>query len=363
MRSQELEIDGRAGKPPAHIDVPETVTGYVLLVHGFSHGPDPASAADLGRALVRLGWAVVRVAFAGPGGSGGHPAEETISSGDVDDIVRVADHMRSAFAAPALLVGHSLGGAAALAAASRIPEARAVVTVGAPFPPDHLTGDPVAPVLIVHDPDDEAVPFDHAVRIREAVGPRAALIPIEGGHFLPRPDDRRRVADLVSVWATPFVTGGSEDRSVRDGEEEPAQGTVVVRESGTGRLAQTVRAPGLVWSADEPDPSGEPGVGPDPYQLLLSALGACTTMTVRLYADRKGWPLDRTTVTLTHDRMHAVDCAECLTREGRIDRIVREIRFDGDLDAAQRERLLQIAERCPVHRTLTSEIVIETDEV
>jgi putative redox protein len=97
--------------------------------------------------------------------------------------------------------------------------------------------------------------------------------------------------------------------------------------------------------------------------LLLSALGACTTMTVRLYADRKGWPLDRATVTLTHDRLHAVDCAECVTREGRIDRIVREIHFDGDLDAAQRERLLEVAERCPVHRTLTSEIVIETDEV
>jgi putative redox protein len=223
-------------------------------------------------------------------------------------------------------------------------------------------GDLDSAVLIMHDPDDEVVPFDHAVRIREAVGARAALVPIEGGHFLRRPADRRRVADLVSVWATPFVKRAP-DPAARDGEEEPARGTVVVRESGTGRLAQTVRAPGLVWRADEPAPSGEAGVGPEPYQLLLSALGACTTMTVRLYADRKGWPLDRATVTLTHDRLHAVDCAECVTREGRIDRIVREIHFDGDLDAAQRERLLEVAERCPVHRTLTSEIVIETDEV
>ncbi|MFL6054729.1 MAG: alpha/beta hydrolase [Actinoallomurus sp.] len=308
MRSQALEIDGRVGRLAASIDVPEAVTGYALLAHCFSCGKDQATAADLGRALVRLGWAVVRVDFAGLGGSDGDFGENTTFSGGVDDIVRVADHMRSEFEAPVLLVGHSLGGAAALAAASRIPEVGAVVAVGAPFSPDHLIVDPVAAdglprtgrparvligdqyvtrgvrllddltnlghgvrlgdldsaVLIMQDPDDEVVPFDHAVRIREAVGPRAALVPIEGGHFLRRSADRRRVADLVSVWATPFVKGGPKIRAPATarrnppGERSSSGSRVPV---GWPRRSERRGSSGAPMS---PPPPARPELGPSP---------------------------------------------------------------------------------------------------
>lgn len=141
------------------------------------------------------------------------------------------------------------------------------------------------------------------------------------------------------------------------------QGTVLVAETGEGRYAQRVNAGGHTWAADEPESSGGTDTGPDPYALLLSALGACTSITLRMYAERKGWRLHNCTVTLNHDRLHTQDCENCETSSGYVDRIVREIHLEGDLDDKQRARLLAIADKCPVHRSLTSEIVIETDEV
>jgi len=143
--------------------------------------------------------------------------------------------------------------------------------------------------------------------------------------------------------------------------KRPGEGGVVVQEAGTGRLAQDITADGHTWNAGEPESAGGDDSGPSPYDLLLSALGACTSMTLRMYADRKGWDLRNVKVTLRHDRVYAEDCASCETQSGRLDRIVREISVEGDLDAEQRKSLLAIADRCPVHRTLQSEIVIESD--
>ena len=138
-------------------------------------------------------------------------------------------------------------------------------------------------------------------------------------------------------------------------------GAVVVRETGAGRYAQEIAAGPHALRADEPVEYGGDDTGPGPYDLLLAALGACTSMTVRMYAERKGWPLDRVSVTLGHEKIHAEDCAECETREGRVDRIVRRLALEGDLDQAQRARLFEIADKCPVHRTLTSEVSIVTE--
>ncbi len=196
-------------------------------------------------------------------------------------------------------------------------------------------------------------PFAEA-RAIVAVAPRASLVALDGAdHLLSRPADADRAAGLVAAWAPPHLLP----------PEDEATGSVVVTETRHGRFTHRVRSGGLEWAADEPVAGGGDGTGPDPYQLLLSALGACTSMTVRLYAERKGWPLRRTTVTLTHDRLHAADCAECETGTGHVDRTVREVHLDGNLDPAQRRRLLEIADRCPVHRTLTREILVETDEV
>ncbi|PKV96458.1 putative redox protein [Amycolatopsis echigonensis] len=143
---------------------------------------------------------------------------------------------------------------------------------------------------------------------------------------------------------------------------QPEPGTVVVTDAGSGRYTQRVTTAGHEFLADEPESVGGADAGPTPYDLLLSALGTCTSMTLRMYADRKGIPLTRTTVRLRHDRVHARDCERCETEVGMISRITREISLEGDLDDAQRARLLEIADKCPVHRTLSHEIAIETRE-
>jgi uncharacterized OsmC-like protein len=138
-----------------------------------------------------------------------------------------------------------------------------------------------------------------------------------------------------------------------------SEGTVTVRESGSGTYTQQITVGHHRLVADEPRPIGD-DAGPTPYDLLLAALGACTSMTVRMYANRKGWPLEQVRVTLRHSRIHAKDCADCETTKGWIDHIDRDVGLAGDLDDTQRQRLLEIAERCPVHQTLTSEVHIAT---
>jgi uncharacterized OsmC-like protein len=144
--------------------------------------------------------------------------------------------------------------------------------------------------------------------------------------------------------------------------DSTAPGVVVVRETRRGTFQQDVLAGAHRLVADEPVRVGGLDSGPGPYDLLLAALGACTSMTIRLYADRKGLPLTRVEVKLRHSRIYAADCAECETREGMLDRIERAITLEGDLDAGQRAKLMEIADKCPVHRTLTSEVDIRTVE-
>ncbi len=383
----------------ARLDLPRgEPPGFALLAHCSTCSRHHVATARVARGLTARGLAVLRIDLTGLGGPGGDLADATFSGG-VTDLVRAADHLRAEHAAPILLVGHSLGGAAVLAAAARIPEVRAVVTIGAPYSPDHVTtlfdttpsdaGGPVGvrlggrpftigraflddiaaqpqheriallgrPLLVLHSPDDDIVDVANARRILDAAGPRASFVVLDGAdHLLTRPTDADRVAAIVAAWAFPYLPAP-------EPEAAPAPGTVVVTETEVGRLTQRIRAGDHTWDADEPVSAGGLGSAPDPCQLLASALGACTAMTMRMYADRKGWDLRRATVTLTHDRLHARDCADCATSTGLLDRIVREIHLDGDLDDAQRAALLDIANRCPVHRTLHSEIVIETDPV
>lgn len=140
----------------------------------------------------------------------------------------------------------------------------------------------------------------------------------------------------------------------------PPPGEVIVEDSGTGAFSETVRSGRHVLAADEPAANGGDDTGPDPYGYLLAALGACTAMTLRMYARQKKWPLQKVRVRLRHDKIHAADCATCETKDGKVDRIERSLELDGPLDDSQRQRLLEIADRCPVHRTLKSEILIST---
>lgn len=369
-----------------------------LFAHCFTCTKDIYAASRIAGGLAARGIAVLRFDFTGLGHSEGEFANTNFSS-NVGDLVAAADHLRSHYEAPKLIIGHSLGGAAVLAAAGRIPEAVAVATIGAPAEPAHvqhlfqaarpeieargeaevlLAGRSFTikkqfledieatrleaaiaglrkALLVFHAPRDATVGIDNAARIFAAAKhPKSFVSLDDADHLLSRHEDAAYVAEVLAAWAGRYL-GRSEVEPLK-----AAPGTVVVQEAGEGKFVQRIAAGAHQLRADEPESFGGDDSGPGPYDLLLAGLGACTSMTLRLYADRKGWPMSRVTVTLTHDKIHAEDCADCETKSGRLDRIERRLSIEGDLDGEQRARLLEIADKCPVHRTLESEVVIRT---
>lgn len=373
-----------------------------LFAHCFTCGKHNRAARRIAEGLKQCGIAVLRFDFTGLGGSEGEFANTTLSS-NVDDLVAAADHLRQKLAAPSTLIGHSLGGAAVLAAAHRIPEARAVVTISAPSDPQRVSGlfgdrltaageqddvevtlggrqfhvrraflDNIAEqnltariaalhkaLLIFHAPTDDTVGIENASAIFLAAKHPKSFVSLAGAdHLISRQADAAYVANVIAAWAERYLEAAADVQTADD----TAPGDVVVHETGRGLFQQEVIAGAHRLLADEPVAVGGLDSGPSPYELLLAALGACTSMTLRLYADRKNMPLRRTSVRLRHGKIHAVDCAECETKEGMIDHIDRAITFEGDLDGEQRASLLEIADKCPVHRTLKSEIDIRTVE-
>ncbi|MFO7689109.1 MAG: alpha/beta fold hydrolase [Cryobacterium sp.] len=428
-QSERLEFPGSQGAAlAARLDLPESAPrAFALFAHCFTCSKDVLAAARISRALTDFGIAVLRFDFTGLGQSGGDFANTNFSS-NIEDLVHAADYLREHYAAPSLLIGHSLGGAAVLAVTHRIPEVRAVATIGAPADPDHLShllresraeiealgeaevqlagrtfrirrqfltdiaaqpqteriGNLGAALLVMHSPTDSTVDADNARRIYEAARHPKSFVALDGAdHLLTKPTDAVYAAAMLATWAgryaftapaeTPLsaqampFTGSiavAEQSSPTPhvGRPQPAEGLVVVSESGAGAFAQNVAVGRHRLKADEPEPLGT-DTGPSPYDFLLAGLGACTSMTVRMYAQRKKWPLEKVTVSLRHSRIHAQDCANCETETGQVDRIDRVMRFDGPLDDEQRQRLREIADKCPVHRTLSSEIIIDTTVV
>jgi putative redox protein len=214
-------------------------------------------------------------------------------------------------------------------------------------------------LLVFHSPTDDTVGIDNASHIFTTAKHPKSFISLAGAdHLLSRTSDAVYVALVIAAWAGRYL---DMERDAATGAEIP-EDMVVVRETRNGQFQQEVAVGKHRFLADEPEAAGGRDTGPGPYDLLLAALGACTSMTIRLYADRKQIPLARTLVRLRHEKIYAADCATCETKEGKIDHIDREISLEGDLDAATRARLLEIADKCPVHRTLTSEVDIRTVE-
>jgi putative redox protein len=409
MPAEKFDFRSKEGNQlAALLDRPDgPIRAVALFAHCFTCGKDNRAARRIAEGLTLHGIAVLRFDFTGLGASEGEFANTTFSS-NVDDLVAAADHLKQTFMAPAILIGHSLGGAAVLAAAHRIAEARAVVTIGAPADPAHVTGlvkgqiadlamdgevevtlagrpfkirraflDDIAEqmltpriaalhkaLLIFHSPTDDTVGIDNASHIFLAAKHPKSFISLAGAdHLLSRRSDDAYVAQVIAAWAARYLDMGVEDLAAGD---EPADdtppGVVAERETRRGKFQQEVVLGRHRLLADEPVKDGGLDSGPGPYDLLLAALGACTSMTVRLYADLKQIPLKRTRVRLRHEKIYAKDCAECETKEGKIDRIDRVITFEGDLSAEQRTKLLEIADKCPVHRTLESEVNIRTTE-
>jgi uncharacterized OsmC-like protein/pimeloyl-ACP methyl ester carboxylesterase len=403
MPTERFQFTGEGGHQlAASLDLPEQEPlAYALFAHCFTCGKDVLAARRIAAALAAKGIAVLRFDFTGLGSSEGEFANSTFSS-NVADLVRAADHLRETRKAPALLIGHSLGGAAILAAAGQIPDAKAVVTIAAPSDPAHVTClfkeriedirrdgkvevslagrpfhitreflDDIAEhglmahvanlhkaLLIMHSPTDDTVGIDNATRIFvTAKHPKSFVSLADADHLLGGKRDAAYVADVIAAWATRYLEPAAAELAADLGE---APRTVVVRETRASKFQQTVSIGPHRMLADEPVAAGGEDSGPGPYDFVLAGLGACTSMTMRLYADRKSLPLERTTVTLKHSKIHAQDCAECETKEGMLDQINLVIGMEGNLDAEQRKRLMEIADKCPVHRTLTSEIRIVT---
>jgi putative redox protein len=402
MPIERFEFPSAEGHPlAARLDLPAgPVRAYALFAHCFTCGKDIHVAARIAAALAARGIATVRFDFTGLGGSGGDFANSNFSS-NIADLEAALGHMRATGRAASLMIGHSLGGAAVLAVAATAPEVRAVATIAAPFEAAHIIeqfGDRVGeiehageatvnlagrpfvirrsfiddvraqnqqqriahldrPLLVLHSPVDQVVDVDNARAIFAAARHPKSFVSLDhADHLLTRLADAQYVAGLIAEWASRYLPEAAPSPTAG----EP--GLVVVEETGLGRLEQQVTAGNHRFLSDEPVAVGGGDTGPGPYDFLLAALGACTSMTLRLYAERKQLPLERVRVTLRHRRVHVEDCAGCEGKDTRLEVIDREIMLTGDLDPAVRARMMEIADKCPVHRTLSSRIDIRTVE-
>ena len=431
LGTQKLEFAGSQGALlAARLDTPEgEVRAYALFAHCFSCSKDVFAASRISRALTSSGIAVLRFDFTGLGQSDGDFSNTNFTS-NIDDLVNAADFLRERFSAPSILIGHSLGGAAVLAATHRIPEVRAVATIGAPADPQHVVNliqDDVetirrqgfaevnlggrnfriheqfladvdaqpqamrirslgAALMVMHSPVDETVSVSNARKIFDLAQHPKSFVALDGAdHLLTGRDDSQFAANIISAWAARYAFEGDQllpstaasASAPATSTSEPATpapvpaapeataeverelGVVTVTETGNGTFQQLISSGGHTLLADEPDPVGT-DTGLSPYELLLAGLGACTSMTLRMYADRKKLTLEKVSVRLRHSRIHASDCENCETTAGQIDHIEREITLTGQLTEEERTRLLEIADKCPVHRTLHSEIHITT---
>ncbi|GAB4360934.1 MAG: bifunctional alpha/beta hydrolase/OsmC family protein [Oricola sp.] len=397
MATEKLEFPSATGEMlAARMDLPDGfVRGYALFAHCFTCSKDILAARRIAANLSRLGIAVLRFDFTGLGSSEGEFANTSFRS-NVGDLVAAADFMRDHFEAPVLLIGHSLGGAAVLIAAHDIPEVRGVVTIGAPADTEHVLrmfkedlatiereGEAEvtlggrkfrvgkgfldaarsanlldrlpklkASLLIMHSPLDEVVGIDNAERIFMAARHPKSYISLDhADHLLTRPEDAEFAASVIGGWATRFLPADEPQG------EKPIE-NVRVSETRQSKFQNTVQAGLHRFFADEPVSSGGTDSGPSPYDLLSAALGACTSMTLRMYADFKKLPLGAVTVEVSHAKVHADDCIECTEEErarsngGKIDRFERRVSIAGEVAPELADKLEEIANKCPVHKTL-----------
>ncbi len=398
-----VDFEGHSGaKLSARLDTPSgPVRAYALFAHCFTCSKDLVAVRRLASELSRSGVAVLRFDFTGLGSSEGEFASTDFSS-NVADILSAAAFLRERYEAPSLLIGHSLGGAAVLAVAKDVPEAKAVVTIGAPADTGHVLknfgsslseieargeadvtlagrsfrigkkfvddvrathlADAIArmkkPLLVLHSPVDAVVGIENATTIfTSAKHPKSFVSLDKADHLLTNPDDAEFAAQVIVGWAGRYMR-----RDTPQGTENVEH--VRVTETGAGKFQNAVQAGRHRLFADEPESVGGLDTGPSPYDFLSMALGACTSMTLRMYADFKKLELGRVSVDVSHAKVHARDCEECSDEErsngGKIDRFERVITVDGAVPEALADKIEEIANKCPVHRTLEARAKVKT---
>ncbi len=405
-RIQGICSPGTRGELAARLDLPAgPPKAFAVFAHCFTCSKDLRAASRLAAVLTDLGYGLLRFDFTGLGASDGE-FENTNFSSNVEDLVAAATWLEQEHRAPQLLVGHSLGGAAVVVAAARLPSVRAVATIAAPSDAGHVANlfggaleqirregeaeveidgrsftirrqfvddlragsvtdaaaELDAALLVMHSPIDNTVGVEHAARIYQAAKHPKSFVGLDGAdHLLSTTADAEYAASMIGAWAGRYLVDESGAAEV---PRPSAQ--VVVAETTQGKFLNHVVTGRHRFLTDEPVSVGGFDAGPGPYDFLAAALGACTSMTLRMYADRKSLPLDRVSVEVSHDTVHADDAATDTADgtpgpAGKIDQFTRVIPAEGDLDDDQRASLLRIADRCPVHRTLeqASRIVTE----
>jgi len=405
MHSTKVSFDnGRGQRLSGIMEIPvdDHPIAYAVFAHCFTCSKNYKAVRHISRALATEGFAVLSFDFTGLGDSEGDFAETSLAS-NVDDIVAAAEMLEASYEAPSLLIGHSLGGAAAIMAAPRLASVDAVVTIASPASLDNLAerleparseieregqaeidlagrririgrslirdldeiemssaiADLDRPLLIMHSPADTVVDIENASEIFRTAGHPKSFISLDpADHLLNKTEDSRYAAGVVAAWARKYVGAAERDaQATRSGHNR------VVARTGADGYRTEILADGHPLVSDEPVSAGGTNTGPSPYELLAAALGACTGITLRMYADRKQWPLDEIEISLRHEKRHCDDCADAESGSPKMDHLHRELRLEGDLDEEQRDRLREIADRCPVHRTLRSEVEITTELV
>ena len=380
--------------------------GTALFAHCFSCSKNILAASRVSRDLCDHGFNVLRFDFTGLGESEGDFADTNFST-NVEDLRAAVDALREQNMAPEILIGHSLGGAAVLYLADEIEEVKLVATIGAPSEARHvvhlfddaalqkiedtgqaqvsLGGRPFTikkqflddvtetsvlkkletsrkPLLICHSPTDNVVGVDNAEKIYRAAKHPKSFVSLDGAdHLLSHKEDAEFVAAIISNWASRYLGlfDKSNEKPKVNQSDEHRDGVTVTERNKV--FTQDIVAGPHKMIADEPSSAGGDDLGPTPYDLLLAALGACTSMTLRMYAQRKGLQVDNIQVKLQHSRIEAADCEPCEDQPTKIDQIRRQIRIDGDITEAQRQRMLEIANKCPVHRTLKNQKQITSE--
>lgn len=398
MPRKDVRFENDNGESLAGIlDTPEsTPAAYALFAHCFTCSKNLKAATHLTRALLDAGIAVLRFDFTGLGQSEGEFGDTSFSS-NISDLIAASRYLEREHAAPRLLVGHSLGGTAVLQAAADIPSALAVATIGAPSALAHvahmfedsrdeletkgeasvtlggrgfrikrqflddLDNHPMPEsiaslrkaLLLMHAPLDDVVEIDNASALfLHAKHPKSFVSLDKADHLLSREEDSLYAGRVLSAWAGRYLPSAESAVPLLAGTDE------VVATTAGGSFKTELSVAGHALLADEPLSYGGTNLGPTPYDYLSAALASCTSMTLRVYADRKGLNFDSATVRVRHNRVYAKDCEDCESSAGQIDEFHRTIALQGSMTAAEEARLLEIADRCPVHRTLHGEVKI-----
>ncbi|MGI9237566.1 MAG: bifunctional alpha/beta hydrolase/OsmC family protein [Woeseiaceae bacterium] len=404
MPSKKIAFENETGHTlSAILDVPTTPpVAYALFAHCFTCSKNLKAATNIARALNAAGIAVLRFDFTGLGQSEGDFADTNFSS-NISDLLAAVDYMGRELGSPSILIGHSLGGTAVLAAASMVDSAVAVATIGSPSEPAHvarmfsgsedalrergeatvnLGGRPFLmkqqflddldkqdlrtsihslrkALLILHAPLDTIVEIDNASALFMAAKHPKSFVSLDNAdHLLSREADSTYAGDVLAAWASRYLPARSSDGPY-DGEG-PAHDAQVIARTERGEFRTEVQIGEHSLIADEPRSVGGTGLGPTPYDLLSAALATCTSMTLKMYAEHKKLALESATVVVDHDKLHAKDCEDCESTDGKIDEFRRSILLEGELSDEQRQRMLEIADRCPVHRSLHGEIKVRS---